>query len=136
MSFTKRGTDEAWVGAGSDALLEPGVYTLEDLRIFGRKQGWCPYFLARHMLAFANVVVYNYQYMLDPKVSVLGGLVRGFQAGHLRWYSACNSNFAELGVLRRYCQAFMLLPMSNTFGLASGSHCSGGKARYCGRSGV
>ena len=54
--------------AGSDALLEPGVYTLEDLRIFGRKQGWCPYFLARHMLAFANVVVYNYQYMLDPKV--------------------------------------------------------------------
>ena len=53
---------------GSDALLEPGVYTLEDLRIFGRKQGWCPYFLARHMLAFANVVVYNYQYMLDPKV--------------------------------------------------------------------
>ena len=44
------------------------MYTLEDLRIFGRKQGWCPYFLARHMLAFANVVVYNYQYMLDPKV--------------------------------------------------------------------
>ena len=57
-----------WLPAGSDALLEPGVYTLEDLRVFGRKQGWCPYFLARHMLAFANVVVYNYQYMLDPKV--------------------------------------------------------------------
>ena len=55
--------------AGSEALLEPGVYTMHDLRIFGRKQGWCPYFLARHMLAFANVVVYNYQYMLDPKVS-------------------------------------------------------------------
>lgn len=54
--------------AGSEALLEPGVYTMHDLRIFGRKQGWCPYFLARHMLAFANVVVYNYQYMLDPKV--------------------------------------------------------------------
>jgi DEAD_2 len=33
----------------------------------GRKNGWCPYFLARHMIAFANVVVYNYQYMLDPK---------------------------------------------------------------------
>ena len=65
-----------WLVAGSDALLEPGVYTLEDLRIFGRKQGWCPYFLARHMLTFANVVVYNYQYMLDPKVSKLGGLVQ------------------------------------------------------------
>lgn len=45
------------------------MYTLHDLRHFGRKKGWCPYFLARHMMAFANVVVYNYQYMIDPKVS-------------------------------------------------------------------
>lgn len=44
-------------------------YTMHDLRVEGRKKGWCPYFLARHMIAFANVVVYNYQYMLDPKVS-------------------------------------------------------------------
>jgi len=43
-------------------------YTLHDMREYGRKKGWCPYFLARHMLAFANVMVYNYQYMLDPKV--------------------------------------------------------------------
>ena len=43
-------------------------YTLQDMREYGRKKGWCPYFLARHMLAFANVMVYNYQYMLDPKV--------------------------------------------------------------------
>ncbi|GLC50205.1 hypothetical protein PLESTB_000354000 [Pleodorina starrii] len=55
--------------AGVEALLPPGVYTLSDLRDFGRKHGWCPYFLARHMMAFANVVVYNYQYMIDPKVS-------------------------------------------------------------------
>ncbi len=44
------------------------MYTLADLRAFGRKRGWCPYFLARHMMAFANVVVFNYQYMIDPKV--------------------------------------------------------------------
>lgn len=50
-------------------LRTAGVYTLHDLRAFGRKQGWCPYFLARHMMSFANVVVYNYQYMIDPKVS-------------------------------------------------------------------
>ena len=37
------------------------VYTLSDLREFGRRQGWCPYFLARHMMSFANVIVYNYQ---------------------------------------------------------------------------
>ncbi|KAF8064487.1 hypothetical protein HT031_003286 [Scenedesmus sp. PABB004] len=55
--------------AGQEALLPPGVYTLHDLRVYGRKAGWCPYFLARHMMAFANVVVYNYQYMIDPKVS-------------------------------------------------------------------
>jgi DNA excision repair protein ERCC-2 len=37
------------------------VYTLHDLRKFGREKGWCPYFLSRHMISFANVVVYNYQ---------------------------------------------------------------------------
>ena len=42
---------------------------MQDLRQFGRKKGWCPYYLARHMISLANVVVYNYQYMLDPKVS-------------------------------------------------------------------
>ncbi|KAL6748525.1 hypothetical protein V8C86DRAFT_1139607 [Haematococcus lacustris] len=55
--------------AGTEALLPPGVYTLADMRAYGRKRGWCPYFLARHMMAFANVIVYNYQYMIDPKVS-------------------------------------------------------------------
>lgn len=46
------------------------MYTLHDLRVLCRKDDkhWCPYYLARHMIAFANVVVYNYQYMLDPKV--------------------------------------------------------------------
>jgi DNA excision repair protein ERCC-2 len=98
---------------GPDAVLPPGVYTLADLRAFGRQKGWCPYFLARHMISYANVaglctsshsskgtwlqpldlkrvswfqnlrlhawstcgrynaVVYNYQYLLDPKVSGL-----------------------------------------------------------------
>ena len=51
------------------AKLDAGVYTLHDLRTLCRKEDkhWCPYYLARHMLAFANVIVYNYQYMLDPK---------------------------------------------------------------------
>ncbi|PKA64061.1 DNA repair helicase UVH6 [Apostasia shenzhenica] len=55
--------------SGDSILLPPGVYTLEDLRAFGRKQGWCPYFLARHMIRYANIVVYSYQYLLDPKVA-------------------------------------------------------------------
>lgn len=56
---------------GSEAILPPGVYTLDDLKVFGQKKGWCPYFLARHMISYANIIVYNYQYMLDPKVSSL-----------------------------------------------------------------
>ena len=53
---------------GSDACLS-GVYSLDDMRELGRARGWCPYFLARRLIAVADVVVYNYQYVLDPKVS-------------------------------------------------------------------
>ncbi|XP_027358195.1 general transcription and DNA repair factor IIH helicase subunit XPD [Abrus precatorius] len=60
---------EQYERAGSSAVLPPGVYTLQDLRAFGKEKGWCPYFLARHMVQFANVVVYSYQYLLDPKVA-------------------------------------------------------------------
>ena len=56
---------------GASARLEPGVYTLNDMRKIGKQKTWCPYFLARNMIAFANVVVFNYQYMIDPKVSNL-----------------------------------------------------------------
>ncbi|KAL6505108.1 hypothetical protein OROGR_024925 [Orobanche gracilis] len=60
---------ENYEKAASDAVLPPGVYTLQDLRAFGKGKGWCPYFLARHMVQYANVVVYSYQYLLDPKVA-------------------------------------------------------------------
>ena len=33
--------------------------------------GRCPYFVARQMILRSNVLVYNYQYLLDPKVSGL-----------------------------------------------------------------
>ncbi|KAE9460587.1 hypothetical protein C3L33_07499, partial [Rhododendron williamsianum] len=46
-----------------------GLGPTPDLRAFGKEKGWCPYFLARHMVQFANVVVYSYQYLLDPKVA-------------------------------------------------------------------
>ncbi|GAB2232535.1 hypothetical protein Drorol1_Dr00011574 [Drosera rotundifolia] len=60
---------EKYEKAGSEAVLPPGVYTMQDLRAYGKEKGWCPYFLARHMVQFANVVVYSYQYLLDPKVA-------------------------------------------------------------------
>jgi DNA excision repair protein ERCC-2 len=65
----------------AQAKLDAGVYTLHDLRVLCRKEDkhWCPYYLARHMIAFANVVVYNYQYMLDPKVEKAVPLSRSRQ---------------------------------------------------------
>lgn len=42
---------------------------MQDLRAFGKEKGWCPYYLARRMIQCANVVVYSYQYLLDPKVA-------------------------------------------------------------------
>lgn len=46
---------------GSDAAINPGVYSLDDLKALGRERGWCPYFLTRHVINLANVIVYNYQ---------------------------------------------------------------------------
>lgn len=41
-----------------DVLLN-GVYSLGDLRQVGRERGWCPYFLARHLINFSHVVIYR-----------------------------------------------------------------------------
>ncbi|XP_024163429.1 general transcription and DNA repair factor IIH helicase subunit XPD isoform X1 [Rosa chinensis] len=60
---------EQFERAGQGIVLPSGVYTLQDLRAFGKAEGWCPYFLARRMVEAANVVVYSYQYLLDPKVA-------------------------------------------------------------------
>ena len=57
--------------ASSAADMPSGVYSLDDLKEQGRARGWCPYFMARQMLNRADIVVYNYQYMLDPKVANL-----------------------------------------------------------------
>ena len=48
-----------------------GIYTLDDLREYGRKKGVCPYYLARDMVLHANIVIWSYQYLIDPKISQL-----------------------------------------------------------------
>eukprot|EP00904_Undaria_pinnatifida_P005279 jgi/Undpi1/1881/HiC_scaffold_12.g05268.m1 len=60
---------EGYSANGSDAAMPNGIYSLDDLKAFGRDKGWCPYFLARHIINHANILVYNYQYMLDPKAT-------------------------------------------------------------------
>lgn len=87
---------------GRQVPIPPGIYNLDDLKDFGRRKGWCPYFLARYavstlldlvwclvwcflcmqliVVAFicffiqilhANIVVYSYHYLLDPKIADL-----------------------------------------------------------------
>lgn len=48
-----------------------GIYNLEDLKKLGRDENMCPYFLARRFLTQANIIVYNYAYLLDPKIANL-----------------------------------------------------------------
>lgn len=60
---------EAFDSRGRESLIPPGVYSIDDLQDYGRKRGWCPYFLARHAIMYANVVIYSYYYLLDPKIA-------------------------------------------------------------------
>eukprot|EP00038_Savillea_parva_P002094 m.110607 g.110607 ORF g.110607 m.110607 type:complete len:841 (+) comp10718_c0_seq2:518-3040(+) len=56
---------------GKQEPLPPGVYNLDDLKRYGEEKMYCPYFLARHAISHANVVVYSYHYLLDPKIAQL-----------------------------------------------------------------
>ncbi|KAJ8906401.1 hypothetical protein NDN08_002894 [Rhodosorus marinus] len=62
---------EGYENEGKEAILKAGVYDLAEFRRHGTDRGWCPYFFARRMLTFANVIVYSYHYLLDPKVAAL-----------------------------------------------------------------
>eukprot|EP00605_Chrysophyceae_sp_TOSAG23-4_P001829 GSChrysophyteH1.ASY1.ANO1.2019.1 assembled CDS len=41
---------ETYEKDSSSADVPIGVYSLDDIKNLGRKRGWCPYFMARHML--------------------------------------------------------------------------------------
>jgi len=62
---------EGFMDRAGSFKMPSGIYTLDDLRKFGKKSGMCPYFLARNYLLQANIIVFNYSYMLDPKISNL-----------------------------------------------------------------
>ncbi|KAK3997062.1 hypothetical protein QBC44DRAFT_106805 [Cladorrhinum sp. PSN332] len=56
-------------------LLEPhnlvpnGVWTLDGLLQYGEEHKQCPYFTARRMMQYCNVIIYSYHYLLDPKIA-------------------------------------------------------------------
>ncbi|XP_040578679.1 general transcription and DNA repair factor IIH helicase subunit XPD [Lepeophtheirus salmonis] len=54
---------------GRDTTLPPGAYNLEDIKSFSKKRCFCPYFLARSVIKQANIIIYSYHYLLDPKIA-------------------------------------------------------------------
>uniref|UniRef100_A0A668W444 General transcription and DNA repair factor IIH helicase subunit XPD n=1 Tax=Oreochromis aureus TaxID=47969 RepID=A0A668W444_OREAU len=62
---------EEFDSVGRQVPLPAGIYNLDDLKAFGRRKGWCPYYLARYSILHANIVVYSYHYLLDPKIADL-----------------------------------------------------------------
>lgn len=46
---------EEYSNRGSDSVVPSGIYSLDDLKTLGQDQGWCPYFLARHVINHAKV---------------------------------------------------------------------------------
>lgn len=60
---------EKYEAVGKEALLSPGVYNIEDLKELGKDLNICPYFLARYTIIHANIVIYSYHYLLDPKIA-------------------------------------------------------------------
>lgn len=60
---------EAFDREGRERVVPPGVYNLDDIKRYAGAQGWCPYFYARWAIQQANIVVYSYHYLLDPKIA-------------------------------------------------------------------
>lgn len=60
---------DTFSAAGEATSLPSGIYDLEELQNWAGARGWCPYFLTRKAINHANILVFNYQYMLDPKVA-------------------------------------------------------------------
>ena len=60
---------EAFDAGGREMLVPAGVYNLDDVKTYASSKGWCPYFFARWAIQQANIVVYSYHYLLDPKIA-------------------------------------------------------------------
>ncbi|CAH8490241.1 unnamed protein product [Schistosoma turkestanicum] len=54
---------------GRENPLPTGIYNMADIKTYAKKHNYCPYFLTRYALSYANIVVYSYFYLLDPKIA-------------------------------------------------------------------
>ena len=42
-------------------IIEPGIYSIDDMKDFGRDRNWCPYFLARYTVS--KKLLESFQYL-------------------------------------------------------------------------
>lgn len=61
---------EGFQRTGMDTTLN-GIYSLDDIRTLGLERHWCPYYTVRRYISHANIIIYNYHYMQDPKIAGL-----------------------------------------------------------------
>ncbi|KAL6941352.1 TFIIH/NER complex ATP-dependent 5'-3' DNA helicase subunit [Hanseniaspora osmophila] len=52
-----------------DEYLPNGVYSFEKLIEICEERTICPYFTVRRMIGLANIIIYSYHYILDPKIA-------------------------------------------------------------------
>ncbi|KAG0281183.1 DNA-dependent ATPase of the nucleotide excision repair factor 4 complex [Linnemannia gamsii] len=52
-------------------IVPDAIYTLDDIKELGKAKKTCPYYMARRLISHANVIIYSYHYMLDPKIADL-----------------------------------------------------------------
>jgi hypothetical protein len=94
---------------------------------FGQEKGWCPYFLARHVINRANILIYNYQYVLDPKVRTTGRRVTVWSCRvnvfrRARW-TCCKTWWGGMGALSDVFANSMSGGWVGVEGARVGEHC-------------
>lgn len=93
---------------GENVVLRPGVYDLSDLRAFGRRRNWCPYFTARRMLGLANVIVYSYHCAYGLGLSslcLLSSPICGKQ-----WFLRKNDCYLRFRLTLTTCTSLLAVP--------------------------
>ena len=46
----------------------PQIHDVEDMCSFGRSYKVCPFYTARHIVEYADLVIVPYQYVINPKI--------------------------------------------------------------------
>lgn len=56
---------------GREQIVPPGIYSIDDLKEYGKDRNWCPYFLARFTVRnFINLFICAYNFELVAKLTI------------------------------------------------------------------